>query len=238
MTTHSITETSVNLLTNQKYKKRVKKKYIWKCLQDVGWCVLGVCVGGGGGGGGGVKNAYKLLILRGVRFPPVNEIHIFQCMGKIFCTNFNTKFKFKDLRACKHFWNASSMTSKIKNFQFLYWKSHILYWVKKKKWTISFQRLCWRFYCFNSSGEVCFQPNYSLTYCGLVIFVKSGSGEALLLPQSQAIAWTNADFLSIWIPKEETSMIFLMQKNNSNLFKEENVLKSVFCRISAIQPSV
>ena len=34
------------------------------------------------------KNAYVLLNLRGIKFPPVNKIHIFRCMGKIICVKF------------------------------------------------------------------------------------------------------------------------------------------------------
>ena len=63
----------------------------WGC----GW-------GGGGGGGGGwggvatcetkgggrFKNIYEPLNLRAIEFSPVNKIHIFQYMGKIFCMEF------------------------------------------------------------------------------------------------------------------------------------------------------
>ena len=41
-----------------------------------------------GGGGGCFKNTYDLLNLRALKFSPVNKIHIFQCMGKIFCVEF------------------------------------------------------------------------------------------------------------------------------------------------------
>ena len=34
------------------------------------------------------KNTYELLNLRALKFSPVNEIHIFQCMGKIVCVEF------------------------------------------------------------------------------------------------------------------------------------------------------
>ena len=44
--------------------------------------------GGGGGGGGRFKNTYELLNRRAVTFSPGNKIHIFQCMGKIFCMEF------------------------------------------------------------------------------------------------------------------------------------------------------
>ena len=38
------------------------------------------------------KNEYELLILRALTFSYVHEIHIFQCMGKIFCVAFPLKF--------------------------------------------------------------------------------------------------------------------------------------------------
>ena len=41
-----------------------------------------------GGGGGGFKSINELLNLRALKFSPVNKIHIFQCIGKIFCVEF------------------------------------------------------------------------------------------------------------------------------------------------------
>ena len=38
--------------------------------------------------GGRFKNTYELLNLRALEFSHVNKIHIFQCMGKIFCVEF------------------------------------------------------------------------------------------------------------------------------------------------------
>ena len=38
--------------------------------------------------GGRFKNMYELLNLRALKFSHVNKIHIFQCMGKIFCVEF------------------------------------------------------------------------------------------------------------------------------------------------------
>ena len=38
--------------------------------------------------GGRFKNTYELLNLRALKFSPVNKIHIFQCIGKIFCVEF------------------------------------------------------------------------------------------------------------------------------------------------------
>ena len=38
--------------------------------------------------GGRFKNTYELLNLRALKFSPVNKSHIFQCLGKIFCVEF------------------------------------------------------------------------------------------------------------------------------------------------------
>ena len=38
--------------------------------------------------GGRFKNTYELLNLRALKFSPVEKIYIFQCMGKIFCVEF------------------------------------------------------------------------------------------------------------------------------------------------------
>ena len=38
--------------------------------------------------GGRFKNTYELLNLIALKFSPVNKIHFFQCMGKIFCVEF------------------------------------------------------------------------------------------------------------------------------------------------------
>ena len=38
--------------------------------------------------GGHFKNIYELLNLRALKFSPVNKIHIFQYMGKLFCVEF------------------------------------------------------------------------------------------------------------------------------------------------------
>ena len=40
------------------------------------------------GTGGRFKNAYQLLNLRALKSSPLNKIHIFQCMGEIFCVEF------------------------------------------------------------------------------------------------------------------------------------------------------
>ena len=38
--------------------------------------------------GGRFKNTYQLLNLRALKSSPLNKIHIFQCMGEIFCVEF------------------------------------------------------------------------------------------------------------------------------------------------------
>ena len=38
--------------------------------------------------GGRFKKTYELFNLRALKISPVNKIHIFQCMGKIFCVEF------------------------------------------------------------------------------------------------------------------------------------------------------
>ena len=45
------------------------------------------------GTGGRFKNTYELLNLRALKFSYVNKIHIFQCMGKIFCVEFQIPHK-------------------------------------------------------------------------------------------------------------------------------------------------
>ena len=40
------------------------------------------------GAGGRFKNTYELLNLRALNFSPVDKIHIFQCIGNIFCVEF------------------------------------------------------------------------------------------------------------------------------------------------------
>ena len=44
--------------------------------------------------GGRFKNSYQLLNLRNLKFSPVKYIfqYIFQCMDKIFCVEFHTKY--------------------------------------------------------------------------------------------------------------------------------------------------
>ena len=38
--------------------------------------------------GGRFKKAYELLNLRALKFSPAHKMHIFQCMGKLFCVEF------------------------------------------------------------------------------------------------------------------------------------------------------
>ena len=67
--------------------------------------------------GGRFKNAYELLNLRALKFSPVNKICIFQCMGLIFCVEFqrhtlkfHTKYlthTLKDMTFIQH-WNFKS----------------------------------------------------------------------------------------------------------------------------------
>ena len=69
------------------------------------------------GPGGRFKNTSELLNLRALKFSLVNKIHIFQCMGKIFCVEFrrfplkfHTKYfthTLKDMIFIQH-WNFKS----------------------------------------------------------------------------------------------------------------------------------
>ena len=67
--------------------------------------------------GGRFKNTYELLNLRALKFSPVNKIDIFQCMGKIFCVEFqrvplkfHTKYFTHTLKDTIfiHMWNFKS----------------------------------------------------------------------------------------------------------------------------------
>ena len=69
------------------------------------------------GSGGRFKNTYELLNLRALKFSYVNKIHIFQCMGKIFCVEFqryplkfHTKYLTHTLKDMifMQFWNFKS----------------------------------------------------------------------------------------------------------------------------------
>ena len=51
--------------------------------------------------GGRFKNTYELLNLRALKSPPVNKIHIFQCMDKIFHTKYLTH-TLKDMVLVQH----------------------------------------------------------------------------------------------------------------------------------------
>ena len=58
--------------------------FLWR---NGSWCY---CFHGGHhfGPAGRFKNTYELLNLRALKFSPVNKTHIFQCMSKIFCVEF------------------------------------------------------------------------------------------------------------------------------------------------------
>ena len=67
--------------------------------------------------GGRFKNTYELLNQRALKFSYVNKIHIFQCMGKIFCVEFQryplkfpTKYLTHTLKDMifMQFWNFKS----------------------------------------------------------------------------------------------------------------------------------
>ena len=67
--------------------------------------------------GGRFKNTYELLNQRALKFSYVNKIHIFQCMGKIFCVEFqryplkfHTKYLTHTLKDMifMQFWNFKS----------------------------------------------------------------------------------------------------------------------------------
>ena len=69
------------------------------------------------GPGGRFKNTYELLNLRALKFSYVKKIHIFQCMGKIFCVEFqryplkfHTKYLTHTLKDMifMRFWNFKS----------------------------------------------------------------------------------------------------------------------------------
>ena len=67
--------------------------------------------------GGRFRNTYELLNQRALKFSYVNKIHIFQCMGKIFCVEFqryplkfHTKYLTDTLKDMifMQFWNFKS----------------------------------------------------------------------------------------------------------------------------------
>ena len=61
-------------LVNFPLQSRYLEHFQWNCHQAIP--------------GGRFKNTYELLNLRALKFSHVNKIHIFQCMGKIFCVEF------------------------------------------------------------------------------------------------------------------------------------------------------
>ena len=76
-------------MTCNREKESCKCKLCCHWLIGLQQClVISVKPGGGGGELGHFKNIYGLLNLRAVKFLPVNKMHIFQCMAKLFCANF------------------------------------------------------------------------------------------------------------------------------------------------------
>ena len=57
-------------------------------IQHINFMNLTKCASCNGLAGGRFKNTYELLNQRALKFSYVNKIHIFQCMGKIFCVEF------------------------------------------------------------------------------------------------------------------------------------------------------
>ena len=89
------------------------EKELWAKILPVLWWIY-LCVSKLDqlwGHGGRFKNAYELLNLRTLKFSYVNKIHIFQCMGKIFCVEFQRyplKFHTKYLAHFKGtLWNST-----------------------------------------------------------------------------------------------------------------------------------
>ena len=80
--------------------------FIWSCDQSIPHMP-----------GGRFKNTYELLNLRALKYSHVNKIHIFQCVGEIFCVEFqryplkfHTKYlthSLKDIIFMQH-WNFKS----------------------------------------------------------------------------------------------------------------------------------
>ena len=83
------------------------------------------CPGGGGGGGWGrFKNTYELVTLRAYKFSPVDKIHIFQCMGMIFCVEFQrVPLKFHTKYLIFIHWNIIFLLWNLENLRALRVKS-------------------------------------------------------------------------------------------------------------------
>ena len=114
----AILQPALNILTNIRNWCNV-----WNTGVDLFMCL-----------GGYLKNIYEPINLRALKFSLVNKLRIFQCMGKIFCgefqrvpLKFHTKYlthtlnntffytmlifsELLDLRAHTHFWNAPWLT--------------------------------------------------------------------------------------------------------------------------------
>ena len=77
-------------------------KFKWHLFLGV-QCRVSICQTGFKG----FKNTYELLNLRALTFSPVNKILIFQCMGRIFCVEFQRHHTLKDMIFIQH-WNFKS----------------------------------------------------------------------------------------------------------------------------------
>ena len=74
------------MITTTKHNKTKSHTYL------IGYTVSSVCVciasSVESGTGGRFKNTYELLNLRALKISKLHKNHIFQCMGKIFCVEF------------------------------------------------------------------------------------------------------------------------------------------------------
>ena len=144
--------------------------------------------------GGPFKNTYELLNLRALQFSLVNKIHIFQCMGKIFCMEFQRyplKFHTKYLTH----WNS------IQNIWPIYWKIWFLY----NSDILRAPRFKSSYIFLKRSPEQLHRKQNSpgLTHWGWVTHISVskltiiGSDNGLSPGRRQAIFWTNAGILLI-----------------------------------------
>ena len=96
-------------------------------------CLFSAISRGAGCGGVGyehcvevLKNAYKFLNLRALKFSPVNEIYIFKCMGKIFYVEFQRfplKFPLKKQNILPMHWMVWSFLCNIEILRALRFKT-------------------------------------------------------------------------------------------------------------------
>ena len=128
--------------------------------------------------GGCFKNTYELLKLKALKFLPVNKIYISQCMGKIFCVEFqryplkfHTKhltYTLKDMIFIQHLFSVFQITaslsarsrqlwSRTRNFSYNFLQFYV-YDVRFKAgglttfltefWTLLFCKVAYDFYHF------------------------------------------------------------------------------------------